>query len=271
MCAAICVPEVIITGMENALLTGVVNGVAIGIRPPVLVHMSEHTDVLGQMRNEWQYVGRTPRARASLEALRSAHPELALEGARDLRDVVCVLEARSGRTVIERAAIIQALLESAVDPELHRTLLQTLIPGIVSACRQLRFGDGIIDDPSETVAMALSLTSDVVSDWCGESRQYAAPDILSAVRGRLRRWLLKEKQARRLVTMLDQVDVAAYESSPLLTRLQNLRGGQYDRLASLTYARVFEGRSLHDVATHDHSSPASLQKELQRFAINFLL
>ena len=271
MCVAICVLNDIITGMENALLTGVTTGAIGCVRAPLLVDMTDHTDVLGQIRNEWQYVGRTRRARASLESFRSSHPELALGDAWDLRDVVHALEARSGRTVIERASIVQALLESANDPDIHRTLLQTLIPGIVSVCRQLRFGDGIIDDPSETVAMALSLTSDVVNDWCGESRQYAAPDILSAVRGRLRRWLLKEKDARHLVTGHELLDVAARESSPLLTRLQSLRGGQYDRLASLTYARVFEGRSLRDVATDDHSSPASLQKELQHFAINFLL
>ena len=271
MCVAICVLVGIICGMEYALISGVARGVANCARAPLLVDMNDHTDVLGQMRNEWQYVGRTSRARASLDAFRSAHPELELDDVHDLRDVVRALEARSGRSVIERATIVRALLESASDPEIHRTLLQTLIPGIVSICRQLRFADGIIDDPSETVAMALSFTSDVVSDWSGQSRQYAAPDILSGARSRLRRWLLKEKEARRLIALHDQLDATAVESSPLLTRLQNLRGGQYDRLASLTYARVFEGRSLCDVATDDHSSPASLQKELQHFAIRFLL
>ena len=256
--------------MENALWTGVANGVAHCAHRSVLVDMSEHTDVLGQMRYEWQYVGRTTRARTSLESFRGAHPTLALGDALDLRDVVTALEAKSGRTVIERAAIVQALLMSAKDPEIHRTLLQTLIPGVVSVCRQLRFGDGIVDDPGETMTMALSFTSDVVADWCGQSRQYAAPDILSAVRGRLRRWLLKEKDARRLVQLHQQVE-AAGEPSLLLTRLQSMRGGQYDRLASLTYARVFEGRSLREVAADDHCAPASLQKELQHFAINFLI
>ena len=257
--------------MEKASTMVATTGAVDCVIAPLLVAMSNHTDVLGQMRSEWRYVGRTSHARASLDSFRSSHPDLPLDGARDLRDVVGALEVSSGRTVIERAAIVRALLESAIDPEIHRALLQTLIPGVVSICRQLRFGDGIVDDPSEAVAMALSFTSDVINDWSGESRQYAAPDILSAARGRLRRWLMKEKEARRLVATHDQIEMVANDASPLLTRLQNLRGGQYDRLAALTYARVFEGRSLRDVATDDHSSPASLQQELRHFAIKFLL
>jgi hypothetical protein len=189
----------------------------------------------------------------------------------DLRDVVDALEIRSTLCVLERAQIVRVLLEDANDPLVHRTLLQTLLPGVVSVCRQLRFGDGIIRDPSETLATAVALASELLVDWAGESRQYSAPDILSALRGRLRRWLLKEKAAQRALTRFDVVDQPATQSSSLLARLGTLRGSQYDRMARITYARVFEGRSLRDLAHDDHSAPVSLQAELQHFAIRFLI
>lgn len=73
------------------------------------------------------------------------------------------------------------------------------------------------------------------------------------------------------ISHYDQVERAAEESSPLLTRLESLRGGEHDRLARLTYARVFEGRSLRELAANDHSAPVSLQSELQLFALRYLL
>jgi hypothetical protein len=232
--------------------------------------MTPPIDLLGNLRHEWRRLGRSHGARAATRRLDERYPELDLAAQEDLCDVVALLESRSSRKVLERAAIVRALLQEASDPDVHRALLQTLLPGVVSVCRQLRFGDGIVDEPSETVAMAVSLLSELLVDWAGQSRQYAAPDLLSALRGRLRRWLLKEKEALRQVSPFEAVERAAEESSPLLTRLQSLRG-EHDRLVRLTYARVFEGRSLRELADHDHSAPVSLQSELQHFAVRYLL
>ncbi|MFY9783071.1 MAG: hypothetical protein WAK12_06025 [Acidimicrobiales bacterium] len=233
--------------------------------------MTTKTDLLENLRLEWRRFGRSPHAQASARRLAEGHRELSLDAQGDLCDVVALLESRGGRNVLERAAIVRALLQEASDPYIHRALLQTLLPGVVSVCRQLRFGEGIIDDPSETLAMAISLLSELLVDWAGQSRQYAAPDLLSALRGRLRRWLLKEKEALVRVSRFDHVERAAEESSPLLSRLESLRGGEHDRLVRLTYARVFEGRSLRELAAHDHSAPVSLQSELQHFAMRYLL
>ncbi len=233
--------------------------------------MTLQNDFLGQMRYEWRHVGRTAQSRQALRALDERFPDLQLGGLIDLYDVVILLEARGGRTVLERALVVRALLEAADDVQVQRALLQTLLPGIVSVCRQLRFGDGIIEEPSETLAVCVGLASELISDWAGQSRQYAAPDMLSAVRGRLRRWLLKEKAARRAVLNFEPRDEPASEASPLLARLNSFRGSQYERIASLTYARVYEGRSLREVAADDHSAPATLQKELQHFAVRFLI
>jgi hypothetical protein len=238
---------------------------------PVLGAMTTTTDLLGQLRREWQHVGRTSDARKAFEGFTHGHPALGLGGLTDLCDVVDVLEIRGGRSAIERAEIVRALLCEAADPLIHRTLLQTLIPGIVSVCRQLRFGEGIVRDPSETLGTAMALASELLVDWAGQSRQYCAPDLLSALRGRLRRWLLKEKAALRCVTQYDHIDEPAATASPLLARLDSYRGSQYERIARITYARVFEGRSLRDLARDDHSAPSSLQAELQHFAIRFLI
>lgn len=233
--------------------------------------MTTDFDLLSALRREWRQAGRTPSARAACRRLAARHPGLDLEHVEDLLGVVALLERRGGRTVVERAAIVRALLEDAADPEVHRALLQTLLPGVVSVCRQLRFGEGITDDPSETLSTAIALLSELLVDWAGHSRQYAAGDLLSALRGRLRRWLLKEKAARRQLRRDDPVEGAAEDASGLLTRLEGLRGTPHDRLARLTYARVFEGRSLRELADHDHSAPVALQSELQRFALRHLL
>ena len=266
-----CVARRMMTGVRNVLRRGAHRRARGCVATPVLGAMTLKNDLLGQIRYEWLHVGHAPPSRAAMATLAERHQDLDLGTLNDLHDVVALLEARGGRSVLERAEIVRALLEEAGDPQIHRALLQTLIPGIVSVCRQLRFGDGIVEDASETVGVALGLASELLTDWAGQSRQYAAPDILSALRGRLRRWLLKEKAARRVISHFDQHDEPAVDSSPLLARLHSFRGSQYDRIARLTYARVYEGRSLREVAAQDHSAPATLQKELQHFAVRFLI
>jgi hypothetical protein len=271
MCVGKCARVCTLLVIRNVARSGALVGMRLCAPGPVLVTMTQHSDVLGQLRNEWDRKGRTREARISLLVLIDHSPELGLETLGDLCDVVRVLERGGGRSVLERAALIQALLECARDQLIARTLLQTMLPGVVSVCRQLRFGEGIIRDPSETLAMALGLASELIADWAGQSRQYAAPDILSALRGRLRRWLLKEKAALGALSYFEQRDEPATEDSPLLTRLGSFRGSQYERIARLTYERVFEGRSLIELAATDHSAPGSLRAELQHFAQRHLL
>lgn len=270
MCAGECAPGVTLSDVRNGVAKGIGHGVAPCAPVRQLGPMTNY-DLLTNLRLDWRRSGRAPSARAACRRLASRHPDLDLDATEDLCDVVALLERRGGRGVLERARVVQALLEDAADPDIHRALLQTLLPGVVSVCRQLRFGDGIVDDPGETVSMAVSQLSELLVDWAGQSRQYAAPDLLSALRGRLRRWLLKEKDARRGLRSSHATDDAAAASSPLLTRLEGLRGTEHDRMARLTYARVFEGRSLRELAQDDHSAPVSLQSELQRFALRHLL
>lgn len=233
--------------------------------------MTQTHDYLGQLRDEWRWRGRSPGARRACARLRERHPDLALDGVVDLRDVVAALDTGGGRSVLQRAHIVQALLVEASDDVIQRALLQTLLPGLVSVCRQLRFGQGIVDEPHETVAMAVSLLHEIIVDWAGQSRPYAAPDLLSALRGRLRRWLLKEKEARLAATTVEDSEPVAADSSPLLTRLESLRQGPHERLAHLTYQCVFAGVPLRELAQGDHSSVPTLRRELQVFALAHLL
>ena len=237
----------------------------------VLVVMTTEIDVLGLLRTEWLHLGRTSRSCEAMARLAGAHPELQLNQVADLTELITLLEPHGGRTSIERARIVQALLEEASCPALHRALLQTLIPGIVSTCRQLRFGQGIISNPSDMLSCALSYTSELISLWAGQSRPYCGPDLLSALRGRLRRWMLNERDVQIRLSYFENNDFVAKEESPLLARLDSFRGSSHERLARLTFERVFEGRPLLEVAKREHVAPLTLQRDLQQFAKNFLL
>lgn len=236
-----------------------------------MTSMTIHTDLLHEMRSEWRFLARSAEARRALRMLDDRHPDLRLGGAADLGDVVRLLESNGGRTVVERAEIVKALLVESDDALVRRALLQTLLPGIVSVCRKLRFGEGIIDEPRETVGVAVALMSELIIDWSGQNRQYAAPDLLSALRGRLRRYLLKEKVDRLAASFEIREDDVGRVPDRLLTRLQSFADTPHERLASLTYARVFEGRTIKELARRDRSSVPALNDELRSFALHHLL
>ncbi len=229
------------------------------------------TDVLAQLRADWRHHGRSAASRGALARLAARHPGLDLARLDDLGDVVDALDVHGGRSVLERASLVTVLLEDAGDPAVHRALLQTLLPGLVSVCRQLRFGAGAVSDTGETVAVAVAMLSELLTDWAGQSRAYAAPDLLSALRGRLRRWLMREKRERGLVAPIERLDRAAPAASSLDARLATFRGGDRDRIARLAYRRIIGDESLADLAREDHSSPRSLRAELRHFAVHCLL
>ncbi len=224
-------------------------------------------DTLTTLRDEWRWHSRQPASRHAASLLRSSHPDLALAGVEDLGDLVRALDTRGSRTILERAAIVQALLVEARDDEVRRALLQTLLPGIVSVCRRLRFGQGVPCEPGEFMGLALATTTEILTQWAGQSRPYAALDILSALRGRLRRWILREKDTPPPMTPATTAD----EPSTLDERLRGYLGGPHDRLARLTYALVFEERSWDEVAQSEHADVDALQNELQFFAHRYLV
>ena len=241
-----------------------------GVLLEILAPMTNN-DVLNQLRYEWAGLGRSTASFTTWEVIAERH-QLQYLHVDNFAELLLALEPRGGLSVEQRSLIVQILLIEASDKFVHRALLQTLLPGLVSTCRQLQFGRGIICRPTDVINEAITLLSELLHDWAGQSRTYAAPDILSALRGRLRRWLLKEKELlRRCAGEIPETTVAP-EQSPLLTRLELLRRDpQHQHLAELTYARVFRDVSLYELAKAEHVAPATLQRTLQQFASQHLL
>src|SRR5665213_1875695 len=106
-------------GVRNVLRCGAFRGVLRCVMTPVLGAMTLKNDLLGQMRNEWLHVGNSSRARSAMATFAQRHQDLDLGALSDLYDVVTLLEARSGRNVLERAELVCALLEEARDPALR--------------------------------------------------------------------------------------------------------------------------------------------------------
>ncbi|HLK45695.1 MAG TPA: hypothetical protein VKT18_06880, partial [Acidimicrobiales bacterium] len=178
-----------------------------------------HRDLLVELRREWRSTGRTAAARRAVTALRTGSGPLVPAGVGDLADLVRALEPDGGLDQLHRARLVALLLaRSDRDPLLRRCLLQTLLPGIVSVARQLRFGDGIADDPRAFLTDALAEAYELIESWAGQRRVYAAPDLLSALRCRMRRRLLAERSHRDELT--DPPELAGVdEDDALVARL----------------------------------------------------
>jgi len=228
-------------------------------------------DVLNQLRYEWSAIGFDARSRVVWRDIQQRN-QLDFVDADNLGTLLKRLEPRGGLSVEERSTVIQALLLEANNPDVHRALLQTLLPGLVSTCRQLNFGRGIASCPSDVVNEAITMLSEILQEWAGQSRQYAAPDILSALRGRLRRWLLREKDHARRNGGEVPVTTVEAEASHLLTRLTKLmEHPEHCDLAEVVYARVFQNVPLAELARERHVAPVTLQRTLQQFSTEHLL
>jgi len=94
----------------------------------------------------------------------------------------------------ESASLVAVMLrEAEAHPLVPRFILQALLPGLLSVGRRLRWGrNGPWDGGAEFCAEMISVTWEVLCDWSGAERPYAALDLLSAVRCRLRRQLFRE-------------------------------------------------------------------------------
>jgi hypothetical protein len=162
--------------------------------------------------------------------------------------------------------LLAQLLEHATEPLVRRCLLQTLLPGIVSVARRLRFGEGIADDPRTFLADAVAEAASLLCDWAGERRAYAAPDLLSALRCRLRRRMLADKERRlELTSPPDRAaptpDHVAYELAISAPR---------DPDVALVYARSVLGYSTVELALATGVTTAAIRRRLVTSATPFL-
>jgi DNA-directed RNA polymerase specialized sigma24 family protein len=92
--------------------------------------------------------------------------------------------------------LVRVLLrEAEVDPFICRMLVQVLIPGLVMVAGKLQWGrGGEWEDGEEFFGELLSTAWLVLREWSGQDRAYAALDLLSAIRCRLRRQLFRSKE-----------------------------------------------------------------------------
>jgi hypothetical protein len=81
-----------------------------------------------------------------------------------------------------------------VHPLVPRAIVQALLPGLVGVARRLSWGSGgEWRDGGAFLADAVTTAWEVVVEWSGHDRPYAVLDILSAVRCRMRRQLLRHR------------------------------------------------------------------------------
>jgi hypothetical protein len=231
------------------------------------MHGREASDVLTALREEWTRLGRTSSARDALTRLRAHDGDVVPAWVVDLAGLVAALEPRGGLEPVERAYVVRALLAASDDPVLRRCLLQTLLPGIIAVARALRFGDGVADDPRTFLAEALTEAVELLCDWAGQRRDYAAGDLLAALRCRLRRRLLADKSRRSELVVVPER--ASGDDGALVRRLAvAAAAGVTD--VDLLYARCVLGHGAQELAAATGVSTGILRRRLTAAAREFV-
>jgi len=161
-----------------------------------------------RLARDWEARRRSPASRDAARALGHAEADIGRLAAADLGDLVDALAARSQASAgpwgerLDRdtaAAVFRAALRSAqVHPLVPRALLQALVPGLVGVGRRLDWGNGG-EWPSQDAFTvdAIATAWEVLDEWRGQDRAYAVLDVLSAVRCRLRRRIVRHRSLHR--------------------------------------------------------------------------
>lgn len=171
-----------------------------GGAPPIVASMHTFSSrPIHQLNADWAACSRSSASRQALLGLAAAEPVIAALGTHDLGELVTVVAGsgpgRAGAQLKpeEAGAVVSAMLRSQrVHPLVTRAIVQTIIPGLVGVARRLSWGaGGEWRDGGAFFSDLVTTAWEVVIEWSGQSRPYAAPDLLSAVRCRLRRQLLR--------------------------------------------------------------------------------
>ena len=216
---------------------------------------------------EWRSVGRSADAVRALRLVAANDPSLAelvigTEAAPPRcatpLELVEHMRGATGRQRREEAAgLVRALLrEATVHPFVPRILVQAMLPGLIAVAGKLQWGrGGDWADGDDFFGDLLATTWVTIDEWSGQDRPYAVLDLLSAIRCRLRRQLLKSKEQQRRLRPLSQKLVATLdvpretdleEFSRLLIDLQG-QGMELDEVQVL-YAHHVLGFSISELA-----------------------
>jgi DNA-directed RNA polymerase specialized sigma24 family protein len=168
------------------------------------------------------------------------------------------LRRATGREQRELAAsVIRILLrEATADPLIARVLVQALLPGLISVAGKLQWGrGGDWADGDEFFSELLSTTWMTIEEWSGQDRPYAALDLLSAIRCRLRRQLLRAKEQRQRLRpmtegVLGSVEVRSETDLEELSRLliEMRQQGMRAEEVEILYAHEVLGYSIAELS-----------------------
>src|ERR1035437_10007294 len=156
------------------------------------------TPTIRYLRTEWLAIGTTPQSRAACHRLAQCEPVVADLEVGNLAELVAALSLSSGRLSRNEAAeVIAAMLRSAeVDALVPRAIIEALIPGLLAIPRRFELAEGPWCDFDAFYGDAISALWELTTRWSGTHRPYAAGDLLSAVRTRLRTLQSSERRHR---------------------------------------------------------------------------
>jgi DNA-directed RNA polymerase specialized sigma24 family protein len=162
----------------------------------MVVDMNSPT--ISRLRTEWQALGTAPPSSAACHRLAEIEPLVAHLEVNNLAELAAALSLSSGRlSSREAAAVIAAMLRGAdADVLIPRAIIQALIPGVLALPQRVDTADGPWCDLDAFYADAISALWELTTSWSGTHRPYAAGDLLSAVRTRLRTLQATERRHR---------------------------------------------------------------------------
>jgi DNA-directed RNA polymerase specialized sigma24 family protein len=179
-------------------------------------------------------------------------------GVADLGELVEYLRHCETEDDRRRAArVIQAMLRSqAVHPLVTRAVLQAIVPGLVAVARRLRWGSGgDWDDAGSFLADAIATAWEVIVEWSGVDRDYAVLDLLSAIRCRMRRQMVRQRTGREKTALGIDLDHVPGVHTPGATGADELvraieqMGDRLDPIdAALLYANRVLGLTVTELA-----------------------
>jgi len=231
---------------------------------------------IDQLNAEWGSLCVSSESRRALTRLAAAEPLIASIGVDDLGALVGALRHASGtlgRT--DAAEALRAMLRSqAVHPLLPRAVLQAIVPGLVTVARRLAWGaGGDWEDGGAFFADLLATAWEVIIAWSGEDRAYAVLDLLSAVRCRLRRQILRQRAAHERVELglearedlLGRPGADMTDLDALARAIEDLRGHGIDPSdAAVLYGNRVLGLSIAELAQLTGRTRRNLTERRQR-------
>src|ERR1039458_7113782 len=150
------------------------------------------------LRSERLAIGTTPQSSTACHRLAQCEPVVDRHEVGNLAELDAALSLSSGGLSRNEAAeVITAMLRSAdVDALVPRAIIEALIPGILALPRSLALADGPWCDVDAFYGDAIPLLWELTTRWSGTNRPYAAGDLLSGVRTRMRTLQSSERRHR---------------------------------------------------------------------------